>query len=421
MTVLRATSESAVVERAVALFKQTFGDGGGAPATAAAAPGRVNLIGEHTDYNEGYVLPLALEHRETFIVGRPREASGQQRERPTARLKSESFEAAAEFRVDRAAFDGRTSPRAFEPAWARYVLGMVAQFVSAGYDVPSFDAVLVSEVPPGGGVSSSAALEMACAVFLEQIAARDGAALDVVTRAKWGQRVEHEYVGVPSGIMDQLISASARAGAALLIDCRSLEMAPVQLDDPGAVVVVVNSNVKHSLADGEYGERRAACEQAAAAMGVASLRDADMSMLDRACADGKLGGEGAASALYRRARHVVDENARVLQAVEALRARQYTRFGELMYASHASLRDDFEVSCPELDVLVELAREVPGVYGSRMTGGGFGGCTVTLARAEAVDAFLRHIEGNYRKRSGRDPTCFVTRPGPGARRVSMPR
>ncbi|KAF6002716.1 Galactokinase [Cyanidiococcus yangmingshanensis] len=409
MPTLESTSTEALLKRGIALYRESFPNSG-EPTIAAAAPGRVNLIGEHTDYNEGFVLPMALSNRETIFVGNSFVDSGLGN-LPRARVVSELRpQEPAEFVLRDLSPEGGFSG----PAWANYIRGMVAQFLERGVRVPSFDAVIVSEVPLGGGVSSSAALEMACAVFLQEIT---GLALSAVDRARMGQRVEHVYAGVPSGIMDQFISSAGVAGSALLIDCRTMDTRAIPLDDPDMVIVVVNSNVKHSLADGEYGRRRKACEQAAATMGVASLRDATREQLESCRASGALG--APEDKIYERALHVIEENHRVLEAVKALEERNYTRFGKLMYESHESLRSNYEVSCKEIDILVEIAREVPGVYGSRLTGGGFGGCTVTLVRADSVQSLLKHVELLYLERAGRSPTCFVSQPGAGARPLEI--
>ncbi|KAK4531485.1 hypothetical protein CCYA_CCYA08G2342 [Cyanidiococcus yangmingshanensis] len=409
MPTLESTSTEALLKRGIALYRESFPNSG-EPTIAAAAPGRVNLIGEHTDYNEGFVLPMALSNRETVFVGNSFVDSGLGN-LPRARVVSELRpQEPAEFVLRDLSPEGGFSG----PAWANYIRGMVAQFLERGVRVPSFDAVIVSEVPLGGGVSSSAALEMACAVFLQEIT---GLALSAVDRARMGQRVEHVYAGVPSGIMDQFISSAGVAGSALLIDCRTMDTRAIPLDDPDMVIVVVNSNVKHSLADGEYGRRRKACEQAAATMGVASLRDATREQLESCRASGALG--APEDKIYERALHVIEENHRVLEAVKALEERNYTRFGKLMYESHESLRSNYEVSCKEIDILVEIAREVPGVYGSRLTGGGFGGCTVTLVRADSVQSLLKHVELLYLERAGRSPTCFVSQPGAGARPLEI--
>ncbi|BAM81298.1 galactokinase [Cyanidioschyzon merolae strain 10D] len=409
MPTLETVSTEALVQRGITLFRKCFPNSG-EPTVASAAPGRVNLIGEHTDYNEGFVLPMALEDRETVFVGTSFLDSGFG-SLPRARLVSELCpDQPVEF-----ALRNISPGEAYAgPAWANYIRGMVAQFLERSVRVPSFDAVVVSEVPLGGGVSSSAALEMACAVFLQEIT---GVSLDPVERARMGQRVEHLYAGVPSGIMDQLISAAGVAGSALLIDCRTLETRAIPLDDPEMVIVVVNSNVKHSLADGEYGRRRRTCEQAAAALNVASLRDATREQLEASRTRGILG--PPEEKVYERALHVIEENNRVLHAVSALQERDYVRFGKLMYESHESLRTNYQVSCDEIDALVEIARQVPGVYGSRMTGGGFGGCTVTLVRADAVAMLLERIEALYPKRTGKHPTSFISKPGPGSRPLAI--
>jgi galactokinase len=262
-------------------------------------------------------------------------------------------------------------------------------------------------VPIGGGLSSSAALEVAMATMLE---AATGRTLDGKQKAVIGQKAEHDYAGVPCGIMDQFASALCREDHLMLLDCRSAEPEMVPFSDPDIAVLIINSNVKHALTGGEYAERRDQCEQAAECLGVCALRDATLEQL-----------EAARSVLndvqYRRACHVIGENARTLEAAKAFATCQWERVGQLMVGSHMSLRDDFEVSCAELDLLVELALGMglaEGVFGSRMTGGGFGGCTVTLARKAAVPKIAGVIFEEYLKQSGIEPTIFVTRPARGA-------
>jgi galactokinase len=291
--------------------------------------------------------------------------------------------------------------------WTSYIRGTFAGFIERGVAPGPLDLVVDSQVPLGGGLSSSAALEVATATLLE---AATGHTLDPVDKARLCQRAEHEYAGMPCGIMDQFSSTLGAAGQLLLIDCRSETAELVPLDDPSVAVLVINSNVKHELTGSEYPERRAQCEQAAKLLGVATLREATLDDLERAKA--KL-----TDVHYRRARHVIGEIARTTQAADALRKRDWNRVGELMYASHDSLRDDFEVSTAELDALVEIARGIGldgGVIGSRMTGGGFGGCTVTLVRSGREREIADRIGREYRDRTGIAATSFVTKPARGA-------
>uniref|UniRef100_A0A8C7E7P5 Galactokinase n=1 Tax=Naja naja TaxID=35670 RepID=A0A8C7E7P5_NAJNA len=333
------------------------------PKIAVSAPGRVNLIGEHTDYNQGFVLPMAIQMR-TVVVGSPREDG-------IISITTTAEEAEEPKTVQLSVPREGVSLKPGEPCWANYVKGL-----STG-PLPGFDVVIESNVPIGGGLSSSASLEVAMYTFLQQ--------LSPVTKALVCQKAEHTFAMMPCGIMDQFISAMGKEGHALLIDCRSLETRLVPLTDPDLVVLITNSNVRHTLTGSEYPTRRRQCEEAAKLLGKASLREASMSDLEESRS--LLNKE-----MYRRARHVIGEIERTSRAAEALEAKDYKRFGELMVESHNSLRDDYEVSCPELDELVAAAMEVPGVYGSRMTGGGFGGCTVTLLESGAAEKVLKHIK-----------------------------
>jgi len=389
-------SPAALLDRARAVFAEHFD---GEPTIGAMAPGRVNLIGEHTDYNDGFVLPMAIERR-TVLAAR---LNHSQRCRVVAADLEEEM---ASFLVEQVA-PGRT-------AWANYVKGVVAQFQRHGQPVPAFDAVVVSDVPLGGGLSSSAALEVATATLIEHLLHIH---LDPVRKALWCQAAEHEFAGMPCGIMDQFISVMGKRGHAMLIDCRTHETQHVPLTDPNLAVVIANTNVKHELTGSEYPARRKQCEQAAAALAAAhgeirALRDATLPQLEAIRRD-------LDATVYRRARHVIGENERVRLAAEEFQREDYAAVGRLMVESHRSLREDFEVSVPELDAMVELAMEVDGVYGSRMTGGGFGGCTVSLVRAEAVDALTAHLENRYVERTGIAPTVFATQPADGARATSL--
>ncbi|XP_068932490.1 galactokinase isoform X2 [Petaurus breviceps papuanus] len=373
MAACREPEVGAVLEEARRAFHKEFGS---EPTLAVSAPGRVNLIGEHTDYNDGLVLPMALE-LVTVLVGIPR-LDG------LISLVTTSEYADEPRRVE---FPVPTAEQPLEPGiprWANYVKGVI-QHYPAG-PLPGFNAVVASSVPLGGGLSSSASLEVATYTFLQQLCPDSGA---VTMRAQVCQRAEHSFAGVPCGIMDQLISLSGQKGHALLLDCRSLETCPVPLSDPGVAVLITNSNVRHSLGSSEYPIRRRQCDSAAKALGKKSLREVDMKDLEA-------GKELLTKEEFRRARHIVGEIQRTSEAAAALSASDYKTFGRLMVESHNSLRDDYEVSCPELDQLVMLALSVPGVYGSRMTGGGFGGCTVTLLEASAATRAMQHIQERYK-------------------------
>lgn len=372
------------LETTIATFARHFG---GEPQFVARAPGRVNLIGEHTDYNDGFVLPMAID-REVRIAARPRDDG-------IVRLCAEAFDAWAAFALD-----------AIPPAqgdWRDYVAGVVLYLQRAGYPVRGMDALISGDVPIGAGLSSSAALEVATATACEAVG---GFRLDPVAKAQMCQRVENEFVGVRCGIMDPFIATLGREGHALLIDCRSLEHRPVPIP-ADAVVVIADSRVRRELADSAYNERRAQCEEAARRLGVPALRDVTPALLERHRA-------ALPSPVAQRAQHVVEENQRVLDAVAALERGDLEAFGQLMDASHASLRDLYEVSSPELDALVGIARAVPGCYGSRLTGAGFGGCTVSLVNREAVQAVRRAIEEEYPRRTGLQPQVYVTRAAAGA-------
>ncbi|NWI03245.1 GALK1 Galactokinase, partial [Tichodroma muraria] len=368
---------------------------GGAAVLAAWAPGRVNLIGEHTDYNGGFVLPMALQLG-TVLVGSPTQDR-------TISIITTSAEADEPHRVQFPAPLPGSSLSPGLPHWANYIKGVIQHY--RGGPVPGFSAVLASDIPLGGGLSSSAALEVATYTFLQQLCPDDG---DLVAKALACQKAEHVFAGMPCGIMDQFISVMGKEGHALLIDCRSLETVLVPLTDASLAVLITNSNVRHTLTGSEYPTRRRQCEQAAAALGKASLRDATLAELEEARS--RLGDEA-----FRRARHVIGEIARTAQAAQALQHRDYRTFGRLMVESHNSLRDDYEVSCPELDELVAAALEVDGVYGSRMTGGGFGGCTVTLLEAEAAERAQQHIQEKY---SG-TATFYLTKPSGGAKALPL--
>lgn len=352
-----------------------------------SAPGRVNLIGEHTDYNDGFVLPFAIERR-CYVAAAPRE---------DRRVLVRSLNLTAEFDFD---LDRPGPPR--RGIWGDYVEGVARALLARGVVLSGADLVLQSEVPPGAGLSASAALEISVGFALWALVT----APDVKSVALAGQAAEHEYVGTLCGIMDQYISALGESEHALLIDCRSLEptKVPFQLGD--ASLVVCDTRVKHQLASSEYNVRHAECRAASAALarvlpGVRALRDVTPSDLAQHSAV-------LEPNLLRRARHVVSENARTLDAAAALRRGDLVALGRLMVASHHSLRDDFEVSCAELDTAVDVALAIPGVYGARMTGGGFGGCTITLVEKRSIDALMDQLRSRMRGAFGTEPELFAT-------------
>ena len=386
-----ATTLTALVHDARSRFMRHFGR----PATCTvAAPGRVNLIGEHTDYNDGFVLPIAIDRR--VVIAADRSAA------PIARVCSTADPAPARFAVEAGVGPG-------EPHWSNYVRGVVAGCCAAGLEPGGFDALVHADLPVGGGLSSSAALEVATAILLEALAGRP---LEPVRRALLCQRAEHDHAGVPCGLMDQFIVNMARPGHAMLLDCRSRRPRHVPMGSDDVAVLIVDCGVRHELAEGTYARRRSECEEAARLLGVASLRDATIAALD--AASDRLG-----PTLDRRARHVVTENDRTRRAADAIAASDWQAFGQLMHESHASLRDLYEVSCAELDLLVQLAGQGPAgaVYGARMTGGGFGGCTVNLVGAGHVDATRRYIREAYRAQTNIEAAMFVTRPVGGAHRL----
>ena len=361
------------------------------PRFVSVAPGRVNLIGEHVDYCGGFVLPMAIE-RFTTIAATPRSAAGPAVARFHSLVKDETVE------IPLAA--GPILPL---PGWAAYVTGVLAGFQARGLVPPPFDAVIDSTVPLGGGLSSSASLEVAVALLAARMTEATFSPLDLALLC---QKAEHEHAGVPCGVMDQCAAALAREGHLLLLDCRSLAIEHVPFERDDVLVLVADTNVRHTLTDGGYARRRADCEAAAEALGLPLLRDATPEAVDGIRA-------AVGAVVHRRARHVVGEIARTRAAAAALAAGRWPEVGALMAASHASLRDDFEVSCPELDALVEIAVAQPGVIGSRMTGGGFGGCTVTLVEEPHAAAASAAIAAGYRARTGRDCTLFTTRPARG--------
>lgn len=364
------------------------------PRWIAAAPGRVNIIGEHTDYNDGFVLPMAIEYYSVMAADRPVDG----REVITLRSTLEA---------EVATIDLTRPVRLAAPKWGNYPRGVVAGFLERGIQPGGLDVLLHSTVPLGSGLSSSAALEVCTATLLEAVT---GTTLDPVEKALLCQKAEHDFAGVPCGIMDQFISALGREGHLLLLDCRTRTTELVPMNDPSVALLIINTNVKHELSGGEYAERRAQCEHAARDLGVESMRDVTVEQLENRKSK-------MSETVYRRARHVIGEIGRTVHAAQCVRQSDWSAVGQLMYASHAALRDDYEVSCEELDVVVEIAEaigEQGGVYGCRMTGGGFGGCCVALVKASSVDDISKKIAADYKARTGIAATIFASRPAAGA-------
>ena len=353
-----------------------------------SAPGRVNLIGEHTDYNRGWVLPMAIERGIQMRVRRRNDRQAQF----CSQTESESV------RLD---LSGPIRPGAVP--WGRYLEGVLAGYRELGWEIPGFEANISTDLPSGGGLSSSAALELATAAAIETLCLK---ALPPAQRALLCQRAEHEFAGVPCGIMDQFAITFAQAGQALLLDCHSLQMAPVPLNGDAPLILVVNSGVKHALADGEYAKRRAECDEAARRLEVDSLRAVSSLHWQTKAAS-------LPETLRKRVTHVISENKRTLEFAAALGASDWKTAGSLMYASHDSLSQDYQVSCPELDTLVRLAREIPGVYGCRMTGGGFGGCVVALVDEAQAALAGEEFGRKYKEATGILPARFLTRAAAG--------
>jgi galactokinase len=379
-----------LVKNATASFKQRYDSD---PRWIAAAPGRVNIIGEHIDYSDGFVLPMALERYTVIAAG----------DAPDGTAAVYSAATNDDVRIPL----GSPKKHATPGHWSNYVAGVLAGCGRRGMRSGGFQAVIESIVPVGGGLSSSAALEVATATLVEAIT---GQMIDPVEKALLCQKAEHEFAGVPCGIMDQFASVLCRADHLMLLDCRSRNVEHIPLTDPNVTVLIVNTNVKHELSGGEYAERRGQCESAARKLGVSSLRDARTPQLQARK-------QHLDPVEFRRARHAVSEIARTVAAANAIKSGNWPDVGKLMYASHDSLKDDYEVSCSELDLLVDVAREIGpagGVIGSRMTGGGFGGCTVSLVETKKVDAVAEQLAKSYKSKTGIEPTVLTSRPGRGA-------
>ena len=357
------------------------------------APGRINLIGEHTDYNEGFVMPVAINFY-CWVAICPAEGRA-------VEVHSTNFNERRSFDLDR--------PQPFGD-WSDYVQGVAFMLQRAGLQLQGGKMLISSDVPIGSGLSSSAALEVAAALAL---LGQQNTSYDRNQLALSCQRAENEFVGARCGIMDQFIACHGQAGRLLMLDCRSLEyrLLPVPED---LRLVICNTMVRHAIAAGEYNARRSQCEEGGRLLsrtrpGISALRDATLEDLERH-------GNVLPPEILKRCRHVISENQRVVAAAAALEKNNLNEFGELMAASHESLRHDYEVSCPELDLMVNLARQVEGVYGARMTGGGFGGCTLNLVAKEAVGNFQKEIASKYQEQTGKSPEIYVSTASEGAGR-----
>lgn len=356
------------------------------------SPGRINLIGEHTDYNEGFVLPSAID-RAVYLAVAPAGGSD-------VTLTSLDFKDSLRFDSRRLAKSGK--------AWANYLIGIVDELGKAGYKIGGFNCVYSGDIPIGSGMSSSAAVEAGLAFALDRIFGLNIERADI---ARIAQRSENEFVGVKCGIMDQFANLLSKGRSALYLDCRSLEYEHIPFIAKDLEFVLCDTGVKHSLASSEYNTRREQCETGVKLIrkynpDVRSLRDVNLEML---CGhEDELG-----STVYKRCRYVVEEDARVDSARKCLRENDFSRFGQLLYQSHQGLKDEFEVTCKELDLLVEEAAKIEGVLGARMMGGGFGGCTLNLVKRESAEEFKRKIHGAYLEKTGKPPKLYECNLVPG--------
>jgi galactokinase len=392
LTLQSAKKKVSTLENIATAFDKLYG----ARPRIYSAPGRVNLIGEHTDYNEGFVMPAAIDFS-TCVAVSPRNDR-------SIVIQSDQFSGKAELDLDRPPKQGRRH-------WSDYPFGVAIKLEEAGHRLNGANLLVKGNVPIGSGLSSSAAIEVATALALLD---NSNASIDRLALAKICQKAENEFVGARSGIMDQFIACFAEKDYAIMLDCRSLESTPLPLP-ADAKLVVCNTMIKHELASGEYNQRREECEAGVRILArhlpnVTSLRDVTADDLEHLRSE-------LPEIIYQRCRHVVTENDRVLRAADALRSGDLLLFGKLMDESHRSLRDDYQVSCKELDLMVEFANEVEGVFGARMTGGGFGGCTINLVASDRVDAFKQYVAPRYAEAVGKDPEIYMCSAAPAASRV----
>jgi galactokinase len=382
---------NAVTER----FREVYGT---SPSGTFRAPGRVNLIGEHTDYNDGFVMPAAIDFYSYAAIG--------ERADHTLSVYSEQFHQSVEFRIAHLAGPPRKH-------WSDYVRGVAAVLRDEGYPLRGANLVIDGQVPIGSGLSSSAAIEVTTALALTSLG---GVTIPLLEVARLCQRAENTYTGARCGIMDQFVSCFGKQDHALMLDCRSLEATYLQLP-PNVCLVICNTMVRHELATGEYNERRAACERVVET--IAKFRPEVRALRDLTLEDLEHYQNQISSVDFRRCRHVITENDRVKDAKAALESADLARFGELMYLSHDSLDQDYEVTCRELNIMVKLAREFEGVYGARMTGGGFGGCTITLVENKVVPEFQATVAREYEKLTGLSPQIVVSAAAAGASEVAI--
>ena len=371
-----------------------------------ASPGRVNMIGEHTDYSGGYVFPAALKMKTTIVM--------RKRSDNLIRLKATDLDGIVEADINKLdSYKGIP--------WGDYQIGVAHVLKEAGYDICGADMLYDDTVPHGGGLSSSAAIEVSTALCFATLSNEKNGIekeIDMIEMALLSQKAEHEYAGVNCGIMDQFASAMGKENHAIFLNCRDLSYELVPLDLKGMKIVIANTNKKHALGASKYNERRSECES-----GFEILKK---SMPEKSCL-GEISAEEfdkykhtiENDVVLRRVRHVIAEDDRVLRAVDALKKGDVKLFGSLMNASHNSLRDDYEVTCFELDVMVDEARKLDGVLGSRMTGAGFGGCTVSIVREDMVDEFISVVGKNYEEKTGIKPSFYVTEPGDGGREIVL--
>ncbi|WP_372920054.1 galactokinase [Salegentibacter sp.] len=357
------------------------------------SPGRINLIGEHTDYNNGFVMPTAIDKKIYFKLSSNDSES-------LCRIYSETYNSSFEFSLEKI--------ERSENAWENYIMGVVKEIQKLGKTLSGFDCVLKSELPIGAGISSSAALECGLASGLNELFELELSKMDII---KLSQRAEHNFVGSNCGIMDQYASVLSKKDHLILLDCESLDAEYIPTNFKGCKILLLNTKVSHSLADSEYNTRRQECEEgvriiAEANPQVRSLRDVDEQILEKY--RNKLPGK-----IYDRCNYVIEENNRVLKAAEAIKDEDLGKFGNLMYASHEGLQKKYEVSCRELDFLVDLSREKEFIHGSRMMGGGFGGCTINLIEADKINDFIREVDGAYFKEFGIHPEPIIVEVGPG--------
>ena len=363
-----------------------------------AAPGRVNLIGEHTDYNDGFVMPMAIEKDIRMVM--------QLREDKKVNAYSLDYDKLIEFKIDNLFYDK-------ENIWVNYIKGIIDELQKMGKKLQGFNLIFTGNIPQGSGLSSSAALEVVTALAISDLHKID---IEAVELALLAQRAENNFVNVQCGIMDQYISRLGKKDNALLIDCRTNEYLLVPFENEEYQIVICNSKVERGLVDSEYNKRRKECNQAVEFFAekldknITALRDLDLDTLHKYR-------EELSETVYKRAHHVISENKRVLAAKKALEANDMNNLGKLLYASHKSLSDDYEVSCDELDLLVDLASQQKGVKGARMTGAGFGGCTVNLVNKEYTADFVEKIKNKYYEKTNLKADIYITNPASGARKL----